>query len=56
MLPSDHDMLVSAINMMLRDGQYTDLEDICACHDRNPEEIKATLMAHGYTFNGKRFQ
>lgn len=55
-LPSDPDMLVSAINMMLRDGEYTDLEDICACFDRDPEEVKATLGVHGYTYDGRQFK
>ena len=55
-LPSDPDMLVSAINMMLRNGEYSDLEDLCACADRDIEELKATLLAHGYAFDGKQFR
>ena len=56
MFPSDPHMLVSAINMMLRDGEYEDLEDLCACFDRDPEELKSTLLAHGYTFDGQQFK
>ncbi|MBO4802444.1 MAG: DUF4250 domain-containing protein [Bacteroidaceae bacterium] len=56
MLPSDPIILVSTINMMLRDGQYEDLEDLCACHDCDPEELKATLNAHGFTFDGHQFK
>lgn len=55
-LPSDPDMLVSAINMMLRNGEYSDLEDLCACADRDREELTSTLLAHGYSFDGKQFK
>ncbi len=55
-LPSDPDMLVSVINMKLRDGEFSDLEDLCACADRDIEELKATLLAHGYAFDDKQFK
>ena len=39
-LPQDPFMLVSSINMLLRDGEYDSLEDLCASFDRNEEESK----------------
>lgn len=50
-LPQDPFMLISSINMLLRDGEYETLEDICASFDRNEEEIKTTLLQHGYIYN-----
>lgn len=44
-------MLVSSINMLLRDGEYDSLEDLCASFDRNEEEIKTELLKHGYAYN-----
>lgn len=50
-LPQDPFMLVSSINMLLRDGEYDSLEDLCASFDRNKDEIKAALLKHGYVYN-----
>jgi hypothetical protein len=50
-LPQDPFMLVSSINMLLRDGEYDSLEDLCASFDRNEEELKTELLKHGYAYN-----
>lgn len=50
-LPQDPFMLVSSINMLLRDGEYDSLEDLCSCFDRNEEELKTELLKHGYAYN-----
>lgn len=50
-LPKDPFMLVSSINMLLRDGEYDSLEDLCASFDRNEEDIKTELLKHGYAYN-----
>lgn len=50
-LPKDPFMLVSSINMLLRDGEYDSLEDLCASFDRNEEEIKTELLKHGHAYN-----
>ena len=45
-------MLVSSINMLLRDGEFDSLEELCHSFDREPEEVKAELKAitpHSYT-------
>lgn len=50
-LPKDPFMLVSSINMLLRDGEYDSLEDLCASFDHNEEDIKTELLKHGYAYN-----
>lgn len=50
-LPQDPFMLVSSINMLLRDGEYDSLEDLCYSFDRNEEELKTELLKHGYAYN-----
>ena len=39
-LPQDPFMLVSAINMLLRDGEFDSLEDLCSYFDRDMDEVK----------------
>ena len=50
-LPKDPFMLVSSINMLLRDGEFDSLEDLCGYFDREVEEIKAYLLKYGYVYN-----
>ena len=44
-------ILASSINMMLRDGEYEDLDDICAAFDREREEIDARLASAGMSYD-----
>ena len=46
-LPQDPIMLLSSINMLLRDREYNSLEEICGRFDRNVDEVKATLPKIG---------
>ena len=55
-LPSDPAMLVSAINMLLRDDEFDTLESLCYNFDRDPEDIKAYLLNYGYAFDGYQFK
>ena len=55
-LPKDPFMLVSAINMLLRDGEYDSLEDLCRSFDREPEEIQAELQQYGYVYSEEQRQ
>ena len=50
-LPHDPAMLVSAINMLLRDNEFETLEDLCGYFERNIEELKADLLAEGYIYS-----
>ena len=50
-LPKDPAMLVSSVNMLLRDEEFDTLEDLCRCYDRDMEELKDTLLANGFVFS-----
>jgi hypothetical protein len=49
-------MLVSSINMLLRDGEFESLEDLCAYFDREVEDVKAELLRNGYAYNEEQKQ
>ena len=49
-LPTNPVMLVSAINMLLRDEEFESLESLCAYYDRDINELLQTLEAAGYTY------
>ena len=55
-LPSDPAMLVSAVNMLLRDDEFDSLQSLCYYFDREPEELQATLRNEGYEYNAQQRQ
>ena len=50
-LPEDPAMLVSAINMLLRDDEFDTLESLCAYFDRDPDKVKAYLAQYDYYYH-----
>lgn len=50
-LPQDPAILVSSINMLLRDEEFDTLESLCYSFNREPEEIKQYLSDHGYVYS-----
>ena len=50
MLPKDPVILLSFINMKLRD-EYSSLEDLCAALDAEPANITGTLAALDYCYD-----
>ena len=50
MLPKDPIMLLSVVNMKLRD-RYASLDDLCEDMDVSKEEICASLADAGYTYS-----
>ncbi len=50
-LPQDPFMLLSSVNMLLRDGEYDSLEDLCNSFGRDMDEVKGTLKAQGYAYD-----
>ncbi|MDE6411991.1 MAG: DUF4250 domain-containing protein [Clostridia bacterium] len=50
MLPSDPYMLLSALNMKLRDGDSS-LEELCDSEDASLEEVVEKLSSIGYIYN-----
>lgn len=55
-LPKDPFMLVSSINMLLRDNEFESLEDLCAYFDREVEEVKEELLECGYIYDEEQRQ
>ena len=55
MLPQDADMLLSIINMKLRDF-YGSLDALCEDLDEDKEQIRKTLSGIGYTYDGEKNQ
>lgn len=54
MIPNDPNMLVSYVNLGLRD-KYEDLEDMAASEGFDAEMIREKLKAAGYEYNGHGF-
>lgn len=52
-LPNNPAMLVSAINMLLRDEEFESLESLCDNFGRDRDEVVATLAKEGYTYNSE---
>lgn len=50
-LPQDPAILVSSINMLLRDGEFDSLESLCYCFNREPQDIKDYLAQHDYVYS-----
>lgn len=44
-------ILASSINMMLRDGEYENLDDICAAFDIDRSEVEAKLASVGMSYD-----
>lgn len=55
MLPQDTNMLLSIINMKLRDF-YGSLDALCEDLDEDKEQIQKTLSGIGYTYDGEKNQ
>lgn len=50
-LPKDPAILVSSINMLLRDEEFDTLESLCINFDRDPQELKEYLLGQGYVYS-----
>lgn len=55
MLPRDPEILVSMINLKLRD-MYSDIEALCEDMDEDKAEIEAVLNAAGYKYDAANNQ
>lgn len=56
-LPKDNAMLVSAINFLLRDNEYDNLDQICFAFNQDRVDLEHRLALAGYHYNAqeKRF-
>lgn len=55
-LPQDPFILISAVNMLLRDEEFDTLESLCYNFDRNVDELKAFLLRYDYIYNEEQRQ
>ena len=55
MLPNDPIMLLSAVNMKLRDS-YPSLDALCEDMDADEQQLRSRLLEVGYEYSGERNQ
>ena len=55
MIPNDPVMLLSFVNMKLRD-EFSDLDELCGALDVSREELERRLKDLGYAYNEKTNQ
>lgn len=50
-LPKDPAILVSSVNMLLRDEEYDSLEQLCYAFGKEAEQVKDYLSGYGYVYS-----
>ena len=55
-LPKDPAILVSSVNMLLRDEEFDTLESLCYNFGTEPKDIKNYLYGHGFVYSEKQKQ
>jgi len=55
-LPKEPAILVSSVNMLLRDEEFDTLQSLCYNFNVEPEELKSYLQSHGYVFSEDQMQ
>ena len=55
-LPEDLAILVSSVNMLLRDEEFDSLESLCYAFSREPQEIRDYLLDKGYVWSERQKQ
>lgn len=55
-LPQDPAILVSSINMLLRDNEFDSLASLCNHFDKTTEEVESYLLEHDYVFSHEQLQ
>ncbi len=55
-LPHDPAILVSSVNMLLRDEEYDSLESLCFSFGREPQEIEDYLRGNGFVWSERQKQ
>ena len=55
-LPKDPAILVSSVNMLLRDEEFDSLEALCYAFSREPYEIKDYLLEKGFVWSEQQKQ
>ena len=55
-LPKDPAILVSSVNMLLRDEEFDSLESLCYAFSREPQEIQDYLRDKGNVWSERQKQ
>ena len=55
-LPKEPAILVSSVNMLLRDEEYDTLEELCYSFGTEPKEIKNYLYGYGFVYSEQQRQ
>lgn len=55
-LPQDPAILVSAVNMLLRDDEFDDLDTLCSHYDTDTVTLQRKLLLEGYTYSRQQRQ
>lgn len=55
-LPKDPAILVSSVNMLLRDEEFESLEQLCDSFGQSAETVKAYLLPYGYVYSEEQKQ
>ena len=55
-LPKDPAILVSSVNMLLRDEEFDTLESLCYNFGTEPKDIKNYLYGHGFVYSDEQKQ
>lgn len=55
-LPKDPAILVSSINMLLRDEEYDTLEQLCYAFGTDAGQVKEYLSRYGYVYSESQKQ
>lgn len=55
-LPKDPAILVSSVNMLLRDEEFDTLEALCYAFSREPWEVRDYLLTHGFVWSEEQKQ
>lgn len=55
-LPKDPAILVSSVNMLLRDEEFDSLEALCYAFGREPVVVRNYLFSHGFVWSEEQNQ
>ena len=55
-LPKDPAILVSSVNMLLRDEEFDTLESLCYNFGTEPKDLKTYLYGHGFVYSDEQKQ
>lgn len=55
-LPHNPAILVSAVNMLLRDEEFDTLDALCNNFNTEPQRLKDHLLKNGYRFDEDQLQ